>query len=188
MHTQKKSGFSLIELLVVIVIIGILAMLSLRAFDEIIGQARDSKVQADVQNIYTFVVSAQTNEWSDDKYVTTNGAVISNIAKKGGVDIENGGVYLYGYKKGSGANDNEFFVAGWNETDESVIVKGTNDAIEDAEGAFINYTTFANANNFDSYIIFKIKDGDSTCQDLNKGFCKSVDDCTWNSTTDTCSK
>lgn len=52
-HTRKKTGFTLIELMVVIVIIGILATLGLLTFRNALAKSRDSKRTGDMKDLST---------------------------------------------------------------------------------------------------------------------------------------
>jgi len=52
MHTQQKqAGFTIVELLVVIVIIGILAAITIVSFNGVQNKANDVAVQSDLKNI-----------------------------------------------------------------------------------------------------------------------------------------
>ena len=50
---QNTHGFTIVELLIVIVVIGILAAISIVAYNGISNRANDSAVQSDLKNIAT---------------------------------------------------------------------------------------------------------------------------------------
>jgi len=80
--TKKRSeqGFTIVELLIVIVVIGILAALVVTTYAGIQGRARDSKRQTDIQslqtqveafyatsNYYPSLVDINSDTWRKDK-------------------------------------------------------------------------------------------------------------------------
>ena len=51
MHKQKQTGFTIVELLIVIVVIGILAAITIVAFNGIQARANKTAVQSDLANL-----------------------------------------------------------------------------------------------------------------------------------------
>jgi prepilin-type N-terminal cleavage/methylation domain-containing protein len=64
MTIRKQTGFTIVELLIVIVVIGILAAITIVAYNGIQDRARDVRTQSDIKNVYMIV----------EKYAVDNGS------------------------------------------------------------------------------------------------------------------
>lgn len=138
MHT-KKQGFTLIEMLVVIVIIAILSAISTATLKKYFSQARDAARKASVQNITMMIKIDGAPLWEDDKYVY-DVYELRQLFDKNDYrlpEAQNNYCYLIGMGKGTQivGDDNEFFITVWGErsssedvTNQGPIVDGTQKA------------------------------------------------------------
>jgi len=139
MNNKKHFGFSLIELLVVIVIMGILATISVGTFSGFFSKSEDAKREAFVELVSNLIKSTDATKWDDTKYdyTGTTGRITSLLSAN---DVEmppvttGNGVdsfcYFYGFNNpdATGAkspDDNQYFVASWSESEKKPIVAGT---------------------------------------------------------------
>lgn len=58
---KKQSGFTIVELIIVIVVIGILALITITAFSGVTQRARNTERQADIKAIYSSLEYYATN-------------------------------------------------------------------------------------------------------------------------------
>ncbi len=65
-----QKGFTLVELIIVIVVIGILAAIILVAYSGISAQAREAKREADLDQYYKAIMVARINEGKALRYIT----------------------------------------------------------------------------------------------------------------------
>lgn len=54
---QKRAGFTIVELLIVIVVIGILASITIVAYNGVQNRAKQAKIQSDISNVQKLVES-----------------------------------------------------------------------------------------------------------------------------------
>ena len=87
-HPKQYKGFTLVELLIVIVIIGILAVISTVAYNGITGRANDASISADLANFQKKVEIFRIDE---DRYPQSYSELESLGMKfsKGGVVLTN---------------------------------------------------------------------------------------------------
>ena len=84
MYTTKQKGFTIVELLIVIVVIAILAAISIVAFTGVQQRGRDSQRASDVSNIAKALTAytADGNNWPADAGAATtalNGYTTANV-------------------------------------------------------------------------------------------------------------
>jgi len=106
---MKKSGFSLIELMVVVAIIGILAMVAVPSFMRYLAKAKRAEAYVNLRGMH----SAMEEYYAEhgryvDKLSGNNGAGWKPKGYKGGGAGENF-YYTYGFGNGSGGEGVSYF-------------------------------------------------------------------------------
>lgn len=89
---MKQKGFTIVELLIVIVVIGILAAITIVAFNGIQSRANDTSVQSDLKNIGNLV----------EQYYAINGSYPSSIVGLNGAKVSKD---AYGAHHNNGTGD-----------------------------------------------------------------------------------
>ncbi len=70
MKQQKQTGFTIVELLIVIVVIGILAAITIVAYNGIQDRSRDARTQSDIKAVATLIEKYAAE---NDSYPSTGG-------------------------------------------------------------------------------------------------------------------
>lgn len=74
MWVQKQKGFTIVELLIVIVVIGILAAISVVAYNSVTDRANTNKISADLRNLRQAIDVARNRDSVALRYVTLSAA------------------------------------------------------------------------------------------------------------------
>lgn len=88
---KRQQGFTIVELLIVIVVIGILAAITIVAFNGVQNRANDTTVKSDLKNLSKLV----------ENYNVLNGAYPATINSLSDVKVSKGS-YGEGYYNGTG--------------------------------------------------------------------------------------
>ena len=97
---NKKEGFTLIELMIVVVIIGILAAIAIPKFANTKEKAYVASMKSDLRNL----VTAQEAYFSDNNstYASSTGAMGNNYKASSGVTVTMGSVTATGWSATAG--------------------------------------------------------------------------------------
>lgn len=104
MKKNRQSGFTIVELLIVIVIIGILATIGFVSFANAQNRAKKSKAEATISQ-----VKSKLGEYfaENNNYPTSKAAVVTYLAANGGqTTSEEFNTVTYGYTADPAACDN----------------------------------------------------------------------------------
>ena len=88
---QNQKGFTLVELMVVVVILGILVAIAVPVYNNVTKQANQKAVEANLRTIDGAVMQYEA---------ATNGTKLTTVADGGGVLMTSGSEYLKVWPKG----------------------------------------------------------------------------------------
>ncbi len=129
---ERAAGFTLIEIMVVVVILGILAALVLPNVMGRIGQAQTTKVKADIQGYETALSLFKLDNF---KYPTTDQGLESLVKQPADPSIRNWkeGGYIRSLKKDPWGNAYQYVFPGTHDTEYDIFTLGA-DAQPGGEG------------------------------------------------------
>jgi len=85
---KTRSGFTIVELLIVIVVIAILAAITVAAYNGIQQRARQSKIQSDLATIQKAIMTGRVNKDGYTQTFAPNGYVAGTcVSKPAGTDL-----------------------------------------------------------------------------------------------------
>lgn len=85
---QKQRGFTIVELLIVIVVIGILAAITIVAFNGVQQKAQSAKISSDLTNFDKAIEAARVNSGTVLMNITGSTATAGNcMSKPAGTDL-----------------------------------------------------------------------------------------------------
>jgi type IV pilus assembly protein PilA len=98
---NKKKGFTIVELVIVIAVIGILSAILIPTFAGLTGKANEAKLQEEVRNVYVAYAAENDAEYASNEVIITKTAVTitapattGTVAAKGGYMIDNAGKWV----------------------------------------------------------------------------------------------
>lgn len=125
--TKKQIGFTIVELLIVIVVIGILAAITIVAYNSVQGRAHDTAVQADLNN---FAKTLGVYQAENGSYPVTLSSALGIKFSRGSYSTAQNNLYYCADAAGAGysmtvmtrsgkmlvvssANDMAVYTGGW---------------------------------------------------------------------------
>lgn len=115
LQKKDKKGFTLIELIVVLVILGIILAITIPAVTSYIGDAQDAKYLAQARSVFVVAEverakAVAAGEVAEDAvWPTADGSVDSTVAKKSGIKVSDvkfdGTKYTFKITDGSTTKD-----------------------------------------------------------------------------------
>ena len=84
---KSKKGFTIVELVIVIAVIGILSAILIPTFANLVGEAREAKIQSEVSSAYMAYAAAKADE---GELVAQSAVVISKD-----ITAQNADIYHY---------------------------------------------------------------------------------------------
>lgn len=139
---QKSPGFTIVELLIVIVIIGILAALVIVAYTGIQARARDSTRVTDMRNVKTAIEAYAADNNGDYPPTSFPGLayyLVPKYIKAIPTDpinaAQDGKAYIYYYARGYKKNGTSFVAATANDYIMSMSLESSSGPIHNGYGA-----------------------------------------------------
>lgn len=138
---NKSSGFTIVELLIVIVIIGVLAALVIVAYNGIQARARDATRVTDMRNVKTAIESyyADNSSYPPANFTSLSSYLVPKYIKSIPIDpinaAQGGKAYIYYYTRGYKKSGTSYVVGTANDYIMSMSLESSNGPIHNGYGA-----------------------------------------------------